>query len=405
MRIVFLSPSAERGGAEAVLLEMVKVLRRMRPDWSLHIIAGENGPLVEKITDLGATAEVLPLGDGLRELGEQSMSVRGGMEGIIRLLKAAGATNSYRRALHRRLRTLRPDIVHSNGMKMHFLSALALTRNVPARLIWHMHDYLSGRKLMRKLLRLVVGRCDLVIAISESVANDTRTVLGSTRVETIYNAVDTTVFSPEGDRLDLDRLAASSPPAQPVIRVGLVATYARWKGHDIFLQAIARLRESRQTEGLIFYLIGGPVYSTAGSQYSRAELEEMVERLGLGELVRFTGFVDDVAGALRSLDIVIHASTEPEPFGLVIAQAMACGRAAISTATGGASELVSSEESALAIVPGLPNELASAIARLAKDAELRTNLGRAGRKHVLDHFSPTQMGQHLTSIYDQLKAA
>ena len=72
-------------------------------------------------------------------------------------------------------------------------------------------------------------------------------------------------------------------------------------------------------------------YATNGSQYSLSELRELAKELGVSHRVGFTGFVDEPAAALRSLDIVVHASTEPEPFGLAIAQGMACGRAVIAT--------------------------------------------------------------------------
>ena len=70
-----------------------------------------------------------------------------------------------------------------------------------------------------------------------------------------------------------------------------------------------------------------------------AELREMASRSASDGNVGFTGHVDDVPAALRALDIVVHASVEPEPFGLVIAEAMACGRPLIVSRAGGAAEI------------------------------------------------------------------
>ena len=109
-----------------------------------------------------------------------------------------------------------------------------------------------------------------------------------------------------------------------MVRIGLVATFARWKGHARFSTRSRRLPESLPVRG---YVIGGPVYETAGSQVSLDELRAAVAALGLEGRVGFTGFVEDAAQAMRALDVVVHASTEPEPFGLVIAEAMACARA------------------------------------------------------------------------------
>ena len=73
-------------------------------------------------------------------------------------------------------------------------------------------------------------------------------------------------------------------------------------------------------------MIGGTLYQTEGSQYDLEDLRRLAANLGLEGRVGFTGFVDEPAAAMRALDVVVHASTQPEPFGLVIAEAMAGGR-------------------------------------------------------------------------------
>src|SRR5688500_13647580 len=143
----------------------------------------------------------------------------------------------------------------------------------------------------------------------------------SVPVHTVYNSVDLDRFAPAGPRANLDALAGLPPLGAGGIRVGLVGTFARWKGHGVFLDAIERLRDLPQVRG---YIVGGSIYQTDASQYSREELRAHAEARGIGNVVGFTGTVDDVPSVLRALDIVVHASTEPEPFGLVIAEAMAC---------------------------------------------------------------------------------
>ena len=132
------------------------------------------------------------------------------------------------------------------------------------------------------------------------------------------------------------------------VRVGLLATFARWKGHDVFLRALAAIPREMPVRG---YVIGSAVYDTAGSQHTVEELQTLADRLGLGDRVGFTGFLP-AAPAMRALDVVVHASTRPEPFGLVIAEAMACGRAVITSGSGGARELVEAGQDALVHTPG-----------------------------------------------------
>jgi glycosyltransferase involved in cell wall biosynthesis len=105
---------------------------------------------------------------------------------------------------------------------------------------------------------------------------------------------------------------------------------------------------------------------------------------------------------MRALDVVVHASTQPEPFGLVIAEAMACGRAVITSATGGAAELVRPEQDAVTHAPGDANDLARAIARLAADAHLRRDLGAQARIAACERFHPDRMARELVDLYEQV---
>ncbi len=204
------------------------------------------------------------------------------------------------------------------------------------RLVWHLHDYVQSRPLTATLLRRLARRADAIVANSDSVRQDASAALGTGReVRRIYNAVDGGRFSADGPALDLAGLAGL-PGDDGLVRIGLVATFARWKGHETFVDAIGRLHARSRVRG---YIIGGPVYETAGSQWSMEELRAAVARAGLSDVIGLTGPIADVPAAMRRLDVLVHASTSPEPFGMVIAEGMACGRAVVASAGGGASEL------------------------------------------------------------------
>ena len=113
----------------------------------------------------------------------------------------------------------------------------------------------------------------------------------------------------------------------------------------------------------------------------------------------FPGFVDDRAACLRSLDIVVHASTEPEPFGLVVAEAMAAGRALVTSGIGGVGELVRPGIDALTHRPGDAQSLADAIRRLIEDPALRGRLGAAARQAAGQRFSMTRFANEMSSAY------
>ncbi len=401
MRIVFISVSDELGGSEIALVEMMAGLRRAQPSWTIGLLLPGPGPLLARAEAAGADCTIVPLPRAIATVGEfaasaapSRLTARAALGA--RLIAAAAAVPPYLRRLRTAVRAYQPSIVHTNGFKAHVLGARAAGS---AKLVWHMHEYVGDRAVSRKLLAAHAGRPAAVLANSVSVASDVRRALPNVVSPTVlYNAVDLARFVPVGVMENLDARAGLPPANGPVVRVGLIATFARWKGHEVFLRAIAALPSSVPVRG---YVIGEPLYATAGSQYDLAELRRLATDLGVAGRVGFTGYLP-AAAAMRALDVVVHASTRPEPFGLVIAEAMACGRATIVSAAGGAAELVEPEVDALTHAPGDDAELARQIARLAGDPALRRTLGERAHATAKRRFDPKRLATELAQIYEHL---
>jgi len=395
MRILYLNPIGELGGAEKSLLDILATLRAAEPEWRLGLIAGGAGPLVTKAGGLGVTARVVALPASIAGLGDAAgLTWRFGL----RSARAAMESIGYLARLRQAIREFHPDIIHTNGFKMHLLGLWARPRQV--HVIWHIRDYISRRFVMRRLLQLHRHFCTAAAGISQSVCRDTEAVLGpGVKVYCIYNAVDLANYSPEGPVADLDALSGMAAPESGVVRIGLIATMARWKGHAVFLKALSRL-----PRGLSYraYVIGGSIYQTEDSQYGVEELRAVARELKVIDRVGFTGFLADTASAMRALDIVVHASTQPEPFGRVIVEGMACGRAVISSATGGAGELISDGCDALSHPPGDDAVLAERMAELAHSPELRIRLGRAARTTAERRFERGRLAAELIPVYQSI---
>lgn len=417
------------GGAEVALLNVIAAITEAQPDWQLSLITPDDGPLVTRARSLGATCQVIRFPNSVARLGDSGLSgpaeKRVSRLGLLaRLLFAAPAIATATLKLRRALKALNPDVVHTNGFKMHVLGAIARPRGTP--LIWHIHDYVSSRPLMARMIRRLCHRCALIIANSESVKRDIEEVCGpGVKVQTVYNAVDTVEFSPEGERLDLDSLSglAANGSRDGYVRVGLLATFGRWKGQDVFLRALSLLPSDIPWRG---YIIGDAIYQTDGSQFSRAELQTLAQELGISNRVGFTGFVERPAAAIRALDIVVHASTHPEPFGLTIVEAMSCGRPVIVSNAGGAVELIEAPaihadgngarevtnetvnppsqaiqptRIALSHTPGSAQQLAEAMVQLARQPELRARLGSLGQIAVSEFFNVSGFADRLIPVY------
>jgi glycosyltransferase involved in cell wall biosynthesis len=206
-------------------------------------------------------------------------------------------------------------------------------------------------------------------------------------------------FSPTGAAIDLDELAGMRPTVPDTIRVGLVATLARWKGHETFLRAISLLPRHLPVHG---YVIGKAIYQTDGSQHSLGELRALAEKLGVADRVGFTGFIADTAAAMRALDIIVHASSEREPFGLVIAEAAACGNSIIASQNAGATELMHEGIDFACHDAGDPLSLAVQITHLAADAKLRNRLGASARATAERVFDRARLATELLPLYQTL---
>ena len=362
MRVAFLSVSAGFGGSESALWQLVRGIRRLTPAAECAVVVPREGALSVRVREVGGTVRVVPMPDALASFGERSL--RGATAVAKRstaMLSALAAAAPYQRALESVLADLDPDVIHTNGFKMHVLGSRAAPRR--AAVIWHLHEFVSVRPLSLRLLRHHAPRAAQIVANSRSVADDARRALGDLVPLThVHNAVDLTEFTPSGTSADLDRSSGLPAAAHGTIRVGLVATFARWKGHDTFLRALREV-----TAPVRAYVVGGPMYDTAGSQYTVEQLRTLAVSLGVAERVGFTGFVERPAAVMRALDVVVHASTDPEPFGLVIAEGLACGKAVIVASAGGAAELIDDGVDAIGLTPGDSTALARAIDRLAGD--------------------------------------
>ena len=406
MRILYLHPIGALGGAERSLLDIFAALRALEPSWELRLISGADGALNREAERLGVRTETLPLPDELLVLND---SARGGSSGKVsaafRLAKRAALAGVGAKhcaaELRARIEELKPDIVHSNGVKFHLLTRLMDPLRVPV--VWHIRDFIGVRNAMRRALRWAAPAASLAIANSNAVAADARAVLRGVPIRTIFNCVDTERFSPGAPSgASLDERSGIPAAEKGVLRVGLVASYARWKGQDLFLKAAALLKEHAPDLCERFYIIGGPIHKTQGSQFSVEELRKLTGELGIAENMGFVPFQDAPEEIYRALDVVVHCSTQPEPFGRTIAEAMSCGRAVVATLAGGAIELFRPGGDAMGVKPNDALELARTIEELLRNPGLRESLGINARRAALDRFSRARLGLELRDAYSSL---
>src|SRR5688572_4162113 len=180
MRVSWLSVSDQLGGSERVLLTMLRGVRDARPDWTSQVVLPGSGPLRERVEDTGAACVVVPMPPALARVGESAAAREGWNTAAtialgLRLGAGAVALPAYEARLARTLSSFGPDIIHTNGLKAHLPGARSRLQS-PA-VVWHLHEYVSRRRVTRWLMRRYARHCGAIIANSASVASDIGSVI------------------------------------------------------------------------------------------------------------------------------------------------------------------------------------------------------------------------------------
>ena len=287
------------------------------------------------------------------------------------------------RGLQKLLVAQNVKLIHSNTSAV-WGGALAASRaNLPH--LWHIHEIVNRPGLVRRLLAGMVARQSRrpnthVVAISRAVADHLLVDQPglAPRLSVIYNAVDTDRFHPNQDG---SILRQAWNIGQDDVLVGVVGRISAWKGQEFFLQALARAR--LQTPALRAVIVGDAV---PGEAHLKEHLLQLTSNLGLNDHVLWAGFRIDAPQVMAALDALVLPSVQPEPFGMVVLEAMATAKPVIATAHGGPLETVKEGETGYLVTAADPGPLAAALIRLAANPDLRARLGVHARAHVLHSF-------------------
>jgi len=248
------------------------------------------------------------------------------------------------------------------------------------------------------LFRSLVGR---FIYISRAVEQHSqRAGISAAHGQIIHNA------------LEVAQYACSPAPAAEVRRefgwpaetplVGIVGRLDWWKGHEYFLQALAQAKQTIPSlRGLI---IGEPEHTAENAAYYQ-KLLTLTETLGLQNEVCFTGFRSDVPRLLAALDVMVLASSEPEPFGRVVIEAMAAERPVIATAAGGVLDIIEHEVNGWLIPAKDAPAMAQAMVKMLSEPTLARRIGQAARQTVEERFTLAVHVERVQKVYDGLLQA
>lgn len=291
------------------------------------------------------------------------------------------------------------DVVHARSRAPAWSAYFAAKKaGVPFITTFH-GTYGVGWFLKRKY-NSVMTKGERVIAPSGFIAGHIRRIYGvaNRKIRTIHSGVDVSRFDPK--KISAERMinlanAWRLTDGHSVIM--LPGRLTRWKGQIVFIEAVAKLAR----RDIRCLLVGGD----QGRDDYRKELEVLVDKHGLGEVVRIVDHCDDMPAAYMLSDLVISASTEPEAFGRVIVEGQALGRLVIASDHGGAQETVQHGKTGWLVPPLDPDALVKAmeIALSLSDDE-REAFAKNCVANAAENFSKEAMCSKTLDVYNEVLA-
>ena len=383
--ILFLHTTSEIGGSDVSLVRLVEGLDRAR--YAVIVALPSDGPLVGRLKAAGARVEIMP---ALLKLTSR--------RGTGYLLRFAANYPRAILALRALIRREHVSIVHTNTIHNLYGVTAARISGVPH--VWHFREIVWQSGVLRRLELWMARRWSTRIIVT---SNAIAAMYGDksnwpVQLVRVPNGVEVDRFTP-GDGARVRRELSVAPDQ---VLIGIVCRLDPWKGVDDFLDAaaIVAARDSRA----VFAVVGGPII---GQESYEAALRAKAQALGIADRVRFTSWrygPGEMPDVHRALDILVLASREPEPFGLVVLEAMATGKPVIATAHGGPLDIIEDGRTGDLVPPGDAQAMADAMLALADDPARRARVGALARERVVTTYTAEQYVAGVDAVYRELVA-
>jgi glycosyltransferase involved in cell wall biosynthesis len=345
-------------------------LERRGHDVTLGCKRGTEDRVIERARDEGVTRiETFELAGGVRPV----------------------PTGADLRRLARALRGV--DIVHVHRGKEHWLAAAAARlsggRRPPLVRTRHIAQAVRPHAGNRWLYRHATA---LVVTVTEAIRQQylAAGLMPAERIVALPGGADAETYRPQpADPAVRRRLGGDGEPL-----VGLVSGLRVMKGHQIAVDALARLDAQGQAPRTVFVGRGGhePGVLTA------------IRRAGLERRVTIAGFAPDLPAVMAALDVALYVPLESDGMSRVLFEYLAAGRPLVAARTGVVPEVLTDGVHALLVPAGDAGALATALGRLLADAALRERLGAAARALALERYSGARLAEALEAHYARLVA-
>lgn len=380
------------GGAEVNLLELL-AHTPVRERWDVTVACSPDSPLDRALAERGIARTAYGFAPSLNEL----RIVGRGFNPLAKL-KALRELGRASERLGEILREVKPDVVLTPTNKDHFAAgAAAKPLGIPS--VWWINDLLTADFFgwaVRKAFASKARRLATRLAPVSNLGRDALIREGApqARITTIHNGIPLERYVRSAAR----PLRAELGISEDTPLAGVVGRITPWKGQDLLVRIAAEWK-TRGRAGL-FVIIGRAFNEDAPYE---AEVRRLIAEAGLESRVRFIPFRADIAEALSSLDVLLHTSLKPEPFGRVIIEAMAVGVPVIAAKAGGVPEIITHGTDGLLAEPGNAREYADRLAALLDSPGETGRLAANALRTVKTRFSIERVFQDFDGIFQSLR--
>lgn len=299
---------------------------------------------------------------------------------------------------------LRPSLIYMQYLKKHNIDIVHLNNSLNSNHEWMLGGILSGVKIvshergisgkLSRTSRALGNMLDLQICMSKVISYPLiKQGLDESKIKVVYDGIDMSKIRIESQPEYIKGAYHISEDA-PII--GVLGNIKKWKGQETVVRATAILKKT--FPGIKCLLVGGVV---EGDTF-KTRLGEIIQNSGIEQNIIFTGFQRNPADLLNVMDVVIHSSIEPEPFGMVNLEAMYMKKPVISTNIGGPMEIFEDGMNGILIEPGNPELLAQNILKLLNNPDLRKKMGERAHETVIRKFNILDTVNHIHNIYNEL---
>ena len=366
-------PALDTGGAERGAVDIAAAVVAAG---GRSLVASSGGRMVRDVERSGATHVTLPLQT----------------KGLLAIRRNAAA-------LAKLIRDESVDIVHARSRAPAWAARLAC-RRTGTRFVTTFHGTYNKGQPFKKFYNSVMVRGERVIAISQFIADhiERHYRMDPARLRVVPRGVDLDIFDPQKvPAVRVIQLAEKwrLPDGVPVVM--LPGRLTRWKGQLLLVEALARLGNDH-----IRCLFVG---DDQGRVAYRRQLEKLVKRRKLDGVVHLVGSCLDMPAAYMLADVVVSASTDPEAFGRVMAEAQAMGKPVVAADHGASREIVLPDETGWLFAPGDAEDLAAKLGHvLSLDTAAREALAAKAIANTRAKFSKADMCARTLEIYEDMLA-